>query len=154
MRLTWLRAVEWARWPAFLAQPLLPLSYLFFNPLVAYVAIAVCCLLWVPIRYPVANIALATRAVLWSKLTWVTAPVCAIYLLVEKHWFLAILCLPTTVIAGALGGFAFNAQIGVLQKIFLSQLGFDDYIEWWESIPKTPEGLLVSLKAKSATPES
>ncbi len=134
MKLTWLRAVEWSRWPSFLAQPLLPISYILVSPLVSYAVVIASCLLWIPVRYRVANITLATRAVYWAKLTWVTAPICAIYLLVGKHWFLAILCLPTTFIAGVLGGFAFT-QIGVMQKIFLAQLGFEEYLQWWESLP-------------------
>jgi hypothetical protein len=125
-KLTWLRATEWASWPAFVSQPILPVLYVFFPVWTIYLSILLVGLLWRTVRYRLANLELAAAAVYWVKLKWITIPLSAIYLFVHHHWVLALLCLGTPLIVGFLGVTAAGAQIGVLQRQFFSQMGFDD----------------------------
>jgi hypothetical protein len=126
IRATWLRAVEWVQWPAFVSQPLLPILAIFVSPWKIFVGIVVCGYLWMLVRYRFVSYQLAVAGCLWVRLKWPVGLVMTIYFIIERRWTEAVfsICNPLVVLA-AMGLIRPTGQFGLVQKSFWKQIGFD-----------------------------
>lgn len=78
---SWLRAIEWGRWPIFLSQVLAPIFLLFFNWKVVVVGTIVVNLLWAGfVRYRFVSIKAAYLGAIIVRLKWPTCLLIATYL--------------------------------------------------------------------------
>ena len=121
LRWAWLRAVEWAAWPAFISQPLLPLLYLYFPVWQVVVVVFCASALWALVRYHFVSPGLATASCLYVRLKWITIPVCAIIAIWKQHYLVAAAIAFVPLYAGVLG---IPGKIGVLQRQFMHRLGY------------------------------
>jgi hypothetical protein len=121
LRWAWLRAVEWAAFPAFISQPVLPILYLYLP--VWQVVIAVLCASapWALIRYKFVSPGLANAGCLLVRLKWVTVPVCAIIAISKHRYLVAAAIALAPLYAGFLG---IPGKIGILQRQFMHRLGY------------------------------
>ena len=126
VRATWLRAVEWVQWPAFVSQPILPILALFFTPWKIFVGLIICGYLWMFIRYQIASYRIATAGCLFVRLKWLSCPAVAVYFLINRRWIEAVFSLCSPIVAQLAMLFIHpTGQIGRVQKMFFKELGFD-----------------------------
>jgi hypothetical protein len=98
-----LRAIEWASWPAFLAQPVIPLAYLFgCKWWTVLIAAALATFAWAQICLPLVNIRAANVGVYFVWLKWLTIPPSCLILAVRGEFALAGLALATPVVVSFL----------------------------------------------------
>jgi hypothetical protein len=124
-----LRALEWAAWPAFVSQPIVPLLYLQYSWWAVLLAVLVATLLWEPFCTRIANMRIATFGVFFSRLKWLTIPVACVVLVAKNHIALAILALGTPFIVGLLRApFSLlriqSPPLGPIEIRFMTQLGY------------------------------
>ena len=124
LRWSWLRAVEWGIWPAFLSGPIVPLLLPFFSWWKVIGAAAVLTILWSFIRYKNVNLAMARFGVYFVLLKWVACPLTAIYLAIQHNYILALPSLLWPMLAAYLGIFVGGTQIGRIQNMFMIKLGY------------------------------
>jgi hypothetical protein len=126
-----LRALEWAAWPAFISQPLIPLLYLRYAWWAVLLVVMGATLAWEPFCTRIANIRIATFGVFFSKIKWASIPVACLVLLVKGHVAVAVLALCTPLLVGLLRApFSFlriqSPPLGPIEIRFLAQLGHKD----------------------------
>ena len=82
-----LRAIEWAAWPAFVTQPVVPILFAFFPFLSVVIALVVADFLWRFVRYSFISPSLAKNGALFVVvLEWPSAVGAAIYLLSQHRY--------------------------------------------------------------------
>ncbi len=139
VRWAWLRAVEWLVWPLFLSQPIVPILLLVVQWKWVIFGTFTIAILW---RYAVAPYMvsmIADYGPLFVMARFVAAPLAAIVLVYRGEFFEAFLAItwpwlgPLLVgwvvgLPGALlshSSIAKRAQVGVVQKRFLTLIGID-----------------------------
>ena len=70
LRWCWLRAIEWGKWPLFIAQAIVPILYLFLPWWWIVIAVVILTWLWAFIRYKYINITLVDLGPLVVYLKW------------------------------------------------------------------------------------
>jgi hypothetical protein len=96
-----LRAIEWAAWPAFVTQPVIPILFIFFPVLSVIVGLLIADFLWRFIRYSFVSPELAKTGALFTVfLKWPSALGSAVYLFIHQQHGLAIFALLWPLLAG------------------------------------------------------
>lgn len=81
---SWLRAVEWGRWPIFLSQPGGPILLLFLDWKAVITGVVLANLLWaLLVRYQFVSVKLASVGAIVVKLKWLTIPYATLYLFLK-----------------------------------------------------------------------
>lgn len=124
LRWSWLHAVEWGIWPAFLSGPVVPLLLPFFEWWKIIGIVAILTVLWSFIRYKYINLAMARFGVYFVFLKWIACPLAIIYLVVQHNYILAILSFLWPMLAAYLEIFVGGIQIGKIQKMFMAELRY------------------------------
>src|SRR5216684_3827090 len=93
-----MRAVEWQVWPAFVAQPIVPILYLYYSWWKVLVGVIVLNLLWSAVRTHVISLPLAILGMLFVRLKWAVIPVSAVLLGRSHLWFGCFLTLATPLV--------------------------------------------------------
>jgi hypothetical protein len=122
---TWLRAIEWSKWPTFLSQPLLPFLFAVFSPWRVCVAVVLATWFWLPFRYSFASYRLATIGCLWVRLKWPAIAVMTGYQIYHSNWYLAGATVLSPLITMALSPLSGTSQIGLIQHNLMRNVGFD-----------------------------
>lgn len=124
LRWSWLRAVEWARWPIFISQPIAPIFLLVFNWYEMAIGFILANILWaVFVRHKYVNVFLAYFGVLFVKLKWIFSPVMAFYFYSETEYKNAIIALLWPLVISVIDAFP-TTQIGRIQQMFMAVLGY------------------------------
>jgi hypothetical protein len=124
LRWSYLRAIEWASWPAFLSQGVAPIALLFTSWIVVLGAVYGLNILWaVTVRYRFVSVNAAFLGVFVSMLKLVTCPATTVYLLWNGEWLLAFFALGWPLVAAVAQAIP-PAQVGVVQKQFMTKLGY------------------------------
>lgn len=122
---SWLRAVEWGSWPAFLSQAAGPVLLLFLPWWSVVVGVVAANVVWATfVRYRCSSILAAYCGVFLAKLKWLACPVAAYLLYRRGDTATAALALFWPLPASALGIFP-TTQVGVIQRNFMSKLGYE-----------------------------
>ncbi len=123
--LTWsyLRAMEWGRWPIFLSQPIAPILILFFDWKHVVIGVVVANVLWALVRYQFVSVSLAYFGALVVKLKWLTIPSVALYLFLKGQRMSAAISLFWPIIIFIIGILP-TTQVGRIQKMFMKRLGY------------------------------
>lgn len=121
IRLSWLRAVEWLSWPAFVSQPVLPILYLFWPWYYVIAWVALADLMWRFVRYRFVSYTLATVGCLFVRLKWPVMLVFSIYFGVRHEYLLAVLTLCSPLVAIAMVVLS-AGLVGVVQRQIVVQL--------------------------------
>ncbi len=116
--LTWsyLRAMEWGRWPIFLSQPIAPILILFFDWKHVVIGVVVANVLWALVRYQFVSVSLAYFGALVVKLKWLTIPSVALYLFLKGQRMSAAISLFWPIIIFIIGILP-TTQVGRIQKM-------------------------------------
>jgi hypothetical protein len=128
MQLSWLRAVEWLSWPAFISQPFLPILYLFWPWYYVWACIALANLLWRFVRYTFVNYTLATLGCLFVRLKWPVMLIFGPYFLLHREYLLGVLSLATPLVAMMMITLS-TGMVGVVQREFIKELLFDSDLQ-------------------------
>ena len=121
-RRLWLRAVEWAAFPAYVSQPLAPIMFIFFPWYWVIATVVVLGVLSSFIRYSYVNVAIATFAcffVVWVK--WPCAIGSAIYLFLCHQPVPAVIAVLWPMLGGFVG---IPGKVGVIELAFAKKIGF------------------------------
>jgi hypothetical protein len=121
-RWLWLRAVEWAAFPAYVSQPLVPIMFIFFPWYWVIATVVTIGIIWSLIRYSYVNVTIATVAclvVVWAK--WPSAIGSSIYLFLHHQPVPAIIALAWPLLGGFVG---VPGKIGVIELAFAKRIGF------------------------------
>ncbi|MGH8739105.1 MAG: hypothetical protein ACREVC_17265 [Burkholderiales bacterium] len=117
-----LRAIEWARLPIFVAQPIAPIALLKYDwGYVAFVVIVISWL-WVLVRMSFISLWLANLSALFVHLKWPVALGCGIYLAVQGSYVAAAVAAGWPLLTLLLVDIVPGAPIGELQQRFASKL--------------------------------
>lgn len=122
------RAVEWQVWPAFVAQPVVPILYLYFSWWKVLLSVIVLNLLWSTLRTHVVSLPLAVLGMLFARLKWVVIPILAFLFAWSRRWGLCLLTLATPLVLLAIGEVT-PKPTGLEKRIssyFMLQLGYVD----------------------------
>src|ERR1700686_1391979 len=98
-----LRAVEWQVWPAFVAQPIVPILYLYYSWWRVLVGVIILNLIWSTVRTHVISLPLAILGMLFVRLKWLVIPVSAFMLSRSDMWFVCVLTLATPLVLPLIG---------------------------------------------------
>jgi hypothetical protein len=141
----YLRAVEWQEWPAFVAQPIVPILYLYHPWWKILLSVIVLNLLWSTVRTHVISLPLAIVGMLFVRLKWVAIPIVA-FLFARLHlWFGCLLTLATPIVLPLVGEIT-PKPIGLenqISKYFMLQLG---YVNSDDPDPEYQEFVLKQMK--------
>ena len=121
-RLLWLRAIEWANWPVFLSQPIVPILFIFLWWPYALAFVFFIDIVWAFVRYSFVNMTLANLGaifVAWPK--WPLAIGSSIYLLIHGSYVAAVIALLWPLVAGFM---CIPAQIGRIELLFAKKIGY------------------------------
>jgi hypothetical protein len=121
---SWLRAVEWSRWPLFVSLPVAPLLLLVFNALTIAATFFAVNLLWAVVRYRYVSAPLASVGAVLALARWLTGPIAAVLLFRSGTWVPALLALLWPAVVPILGAMT-PAKIGRIQAEFMRQLGYE-----------------------------
>jgi hypothetical protein len=118
-----LRSIEWANWPAFLSQPVLPILLIFFRwPFVLGGLVAID-ILWAALRYSFTSPALSNAGcvlVVWLK--WPAAVGSGLYLFfVTRSYGLGILALAWPILAGLV---CVPGKVGRIELALAKNVGY------------------------------
>jgi hypothetical protein len=121
-RFLWLRAAEWANWPSFVSQPIVPCLLIFYPWYYILGGVFVLDILWASIRYTYVNVTAATKAVIFvSFLKWPAAVFSAIYLLRDHRYLSGALAIAWPL--GLCGVVGIPGQIGRIELMFARKMG-------------------------------
>jgi hypothetical protein len=124
LKYCWARAVEWKMWPAFIAQPLLPVFYLFYSWKIVLLGLLIVNFAWNLVFCTViVSLPLAGIGMLWTKLKWIAMVVVFGVCAWHHNWIPAILSLLTPLIAPLIGVLTIRRPVGLIQEFFMLQLG-------------------------------
>src|SRR4029077_14555138 len=125
LKWSWLRAVEWGRWPIFVSQIYAPIMLLFQPWLAVVLAVIVSNILWaIFIRYRHVSVGAASTAAVLTRLKWVICPLAAIFLLVSGNIANALFALLWPLVIFVIGVVP-TVQVGRIQKMFMAELGYE-----------------------------
>ena len=125
LKWSWLRAVEWGRWPIFVSQIYAPIMLLFLTWPAVIIAVVLSNILWaILIRYHHVSVGAASTAAVLTRLKWVICPVAAIFLLVSGNIANAFFALFWPLVIFIIGAVP-TVQVGKIQKMFMARLGND-----------------------------
>jgi hypothetical protein len=125
LRWSWLRAVEWGRWPIFVSQIYAPILLLFLPWPAVVIAVIISNILWaLVIRYHHVSVGAASMAAVLTRLKWVICPITAIYLLASGNIGNSVFALLWPLVIFVIG-IVPTVQVGKIQKMFMAQLGYE-----------------------------
>jgi hypothetical protein len=139
MQWSWIRAVEWVGWPLFITQPIVPILLYFPHGPVLLIALVITTFLWRSLIVPFwVSPGLAFAGCYFVKLKFITTPPMAYLLWQRGDTLIAIAALFWPLLGPMVVGWliAFPSsllfltpigkasQIGLVQKRFLSAIGF------------------------------
>lgn len=129
LRWSYLRAVEWGRWPIFVSQIYAPILLLFLPWQAVVIAVVLTNIFWaIFVRYHHVSVGAASTGAVLTRLKWVICPITAIYLLVSGNITNALFALLWPLVIFVIGVVP-TVQVGKIQKMFMVQLGYE---------PRTP----------------
>lgn len=120
-RWIWLRSIEWANWPMFISQPLVPIAIIFFKWWSVLVMIYTVNILWSGVRYKYFNPLSATLAAYFVKLTWPVVIGCGIYLLIHSNYELAMIACLWPLLSGML---VLSGKLERIQGLITRAVGY------------------------------
>lgn len=121
-RFLWLGAAEWANWPSFVSQPIVPCLLIFYPWYYILGAVFIFDVLWAKIRYTYVSVTAATKAVIFvSFLKWPAGVFSAIYLLREHRYLSSALAIAWPI--GLCGVVGIPGQIRRIEPMFARKMG-------------------------------
>ena len=132
-RWLWLRAVEWAAYPTFVTQPIIPILFVLLPPLSVIIGLVIADFLWRFVRYSFVSLALAKiGALIVGFLKWPCSIGAAVYLLTQRHYAFAILALLWPYLAGFVSSpvsflsslFGCHTLVGRIELEFAKRIGY------------------------------
>lgn len=125
-RWIWLRSIEWANWPIFISQPLIPIAIIFFKWWLVLVIIYIINIFWSGVRYKYFNPLSATLAAYFVKLNWPAAIGCGVYLYVHGDYALAMMACLCPLLSGVL---VLSGNLERIQKLLTRTIGCHGEVE-------------------------
>jgi hypothetical protein len=124
LKYCWARAVEWKMWPAFIAQPLLPVLYLLYPWKRVLLGLFAVNFIWnLFFCTAVISLPLAGIGMVWTKTKWIGMVVLFGVFAWHHDWIPAILSLLTPLAAPLIGVLTLRRPVGLIQEFFMLHLG-------------------------------
>jgi hypothetical protein len=125
-RWIWLRSIEWANWPIFISQPLIPIALVFFKWWLVLVIIYTTNIFWSVVRYKYFNPFAATLAAYFVKLRWFVAIGCGVYLFIHSDYELAMIAFLWPLLSGVL---VLSGKLERIQELITRAIGCHREVE-------------------------
>lgn len=136
VRWSWLRAVEWIRWPYFISQPIVPVMLLFWPWQATITGVLASNLLWfVFVRPHSVSLPVAKFGACFVRLKWVVCPITSFYLfnrgatgeaLLALLWPVLIAVIPSIPGINLVALIVIpTSEIGPVQMRFMAALGYE-----------------------------
>jgi hypothetical protein len=125
VRISWLRSVEWLKWPVFISQPLIPVLIAFFPIWQVAVGIVIIGWLWLLVRSRYVNYSLMRFGALWVRLKWPLMIVMAVYFGAHHEWGHVVLSILTPLAILPLSVLVPPGQTRHIQMKLWESVGFD-----------------------------
>lgn len=125
-RWIWLRSIEWANWPIFISQPLIPIAIIFFKWWLVLVMIYTTNIFWSGVRYKYFNPLSATLAAFFVKLKWPAAIGCGMYLFIHSNYELAMIACLWPLLSGVL---VLSGKLERIQELLARTIGYHREVE-------------------------
>lgn len=118
-----LRAIEWANWPAYLSQPVVPILLIFFRWFYVLGSVVALAMFWALIRYSFVSPNLSKIGCLFVQyLKWPAALGSAIYLFFVPHRYgVGVLALLWPLLAGFI---PLPGQVGRIELMLAKSIGY------------------------------
>jgi hypothetical protein len=123
-RWAWLRAMEWSKFPLFIAQPIVPILFIFIEWWRVIIFFILLTWIWALFRYRYINLVLLDLGSLFVHLKWPISIGVGIYFLTNNNYFLGVLSGLWPLFSLLFQLLTPPVQIGVLQKSILMKLGY------------------------------
>ena len=125
-RWLWLRALEWAAFPAFISQPVAPILFIFFRWYFVVLGVVTLGFIWRFVRYSFVSVRVADAVVVpvvWLK--WPTSIGSSIYLFIHHQPVAGVLAVIWSFVAGWTGAvIGFPTRVGVIELAFAKEIGY------------------------------
>ncbi|MGD0338514.1 MAG: hypothetical protein ABSB78_06970 [Bacteroidota bacterium] len=121
-RWIWLRSIEWANWPIFISQPLIPIAIIFFKWWLVLVMIYTINIFWSGVRYKYFDPLSATLAAFFVKLRWPAAIGCGVYLFIHSNYELAMVACLWPLLSGLL---VLSGKLERIQELLNGTMGYN-----------------------------
>ena len=125
-RWLWLRALEWAAFPAFISQPVAPILFIFFRWYFVVLGVVTLGFIWRFVRYSFVSVRVADAVVVpvvWLK--WPASIGSSIDLFIHHHQVAGVLALVWPFVAGWIGAvIGFPTQVGAIELAFAKKIGY------------------------------
>ena len=128
-RFCMLRAMEWARLPLFISQPIAPLLLLFYDWWRIIAVIMLLSYLWIIIRDKFISIPIAVFSMYFVKLKWPSSLIMFIYFLIKGNIFLGLFSLFWPFISLLLIFLTGPAKLGHIERLFVEKTWHKTIIE-------------------------
>lgn len=123
-RWLWLRSLEWASWPAFISQPVIPILFIFVWWPYVLAGLLVCSILWIFVRYSYVSPRLSTLGAMFvGRLKWLAAIGASGYLFIHHDYTPAVIALIWPFVAGFV---TIPGQVGRVELAFAKKIGYVD----------------------------
>ena len=86
-----LRSIEWANWPLFISQPVIPVLLIYVDWWELFLGIIVLDWIWSLVRFRYQSITLALLGAFFVRLKWPSSILMGIYFFIMKFYFLSVL---------------------------------------------------------------
>ena len=125
VRASWLRSVEWSKWPIFISQPLIPILLLFFPITKIAIALLITGYVWIFVRTHFVSFRLATLGCFLVRLKWPVMIGMGAYFGWHHNWKLSLLSLCSPLVVMILSALVPSTNILPLQHRMYAEVGFD-----------------------------
>lgn len=122
----YLRALEWANFPAFISQPIIPVLLVFLNWKLVLGVFIIISILWnFTLRYRrFLNVSALSYPIYFVMLKWITGPISAYLLYMNEHVWLALIALFWSFISTILANIP-PPMTGRIQRKMLQEMGYE-----------------------------
>ena len=119
-----LRAIEWAGWPSFITQPIVPVLLIFLAWFWIIAGLFTLNVIWAAVRCSFVSPRLAQLAVYFVILKWPASLGSAIYLFISGRYVIGIVALLWPFLSGLVG---IPGKVGVVETILAYKVGYIDH---------------------------
>ena len=119
---TLLRAIEWARFPLFATQPIIPILIIFYPWKWVAIGIYLATWAWMPVRGSFISLSISQAAATFSHVKFLTCLGAGVFFVLEERWIEAVVATFWPLFAVMFSSLTPSAQYGVLQTAFASEL--------------------------------
>jgi len=149
-RFIWLRAIEWANWPLFVSQPVIPIAMIFLNWWWVVGGIIFLNALWSTIKYRFFSLPAAMAGVIFVRLRWIAVIISGLYFACIQNYYLAFLAVLWPILSALI---VFPGKLNRIRSLIAKSIGYNSELQMKSLLAEdepssTKEKILLRLPGK------